>query len=268
MDYQVSLQKCQQLTNILKKIKQKSQQPPDADFLKLLRQALTAAQALQEENIAVQLSAVMEALERQLTELTEHRREALWVAAREAAWPCKRFDRFDRLLPLEVEYQPTKVRLKVGSETYQEVQELDGARLFHRVKEAAEKLAQAPFQREEFFRLLHAAYAFVRQTSSRSDDWLHIRQLYPTMVLLQQTMNQEFMKQPEGRQFRSYPSAQFVYDLSRFGQEGWSCRGYKLETRTPSMRETAQAMILPNLASVEQPGPQIAHLHIVKQEVT
>lgn len=268
MDWQVSLQKCQQLAKTLKKIQQKSQQPPDADFLKLLRQALTAAEVLQEENIAESLAAEIEVLERQLAALMEKRREALRTAAREAAWPHKKFERFDRLSPFEVEYQNNKVRLKVGSETYSTVQELDGTRLFQRIQEAASKLAQEPFQREEFFRLLQAAYALVRRTTSRSDDWVHIRQLYPTMVLLQQTLHQDFMKQPDGKHFHPYSAAQFVYDLSRFGQDGWSCQGYKLETRTPSMRETSQAMILPNLTSAEQNGPQIAHLRIVKQEVT
>ncbi len=267
MDYQDSLQKCQRLTNALKKIQKNSQQPPDVDFLKLLRQGLTAAQALQEENIAAHLAAEIEALERRLTELMEQRREALLTAAREAGWPHKRFERFDRISPFEVEYQNKKVRLKLGSEIYADVEELDGTGLFHRIQKAASELAEESFQREEFFRQLRGAYSLARQTSPQSNEWVHIRQVYPIMVLLRQTLNPEFMRQPDGRHFRYFSSAQFVYDLSRFGQEGWSCHGYRLETRTPSMRETGQAMILPNLTSVEQSGPQIAHLRIVKQEI-
>lgn len=268
MDYNLSLKKCKQLTDILKKIQKKNQQPPDADFLQLLRQARTAAQAFQDEDLANQLAAEEERLTNHLAELVERRREALLRAAREANWPWRRFEGYDRLIPFKVEYHTNKVRFKVGSETYKEIQEADGAVLFQRLQEAAAALAQEPFQREEFFRLLRVAYEVVRQASLQTDDWVHIRQLYPTFVLVRQTANQRFMSRPEGKNIQPYSAAQFVYDLSRFGQHGWSCQGYRLETRTPSMREAPQAMILPDLTSVEQMGPQIAHIRILKQEAT
>ena len=62
-----------------------------------------------------------------------------------------------------------------------------------------------------------------------------IRRLYPLVVLVRQSQDERFVKRPEQKSFRNYPMAQFVYDLARFGKDGWIMQGERLSTQTPNM---------------------------------
>jgi hypothetical protein len=265
MDYQETLKKCQKLSQALQKIL-KAKNRHDSEFIKLLKSALAAAQEFPQEQLVINLERHLKDLEAQTQELLRRRREALLFAAKEAGLPHKRFDGYDRIGPLKVLYREKKVILEIGSEKMRELEEVDGSQLLATIKESLASLEKEPFKREEFFRQLKYAYFLKKEELRPRDGWVPIRELFPVFVLTRQLANRAFMAKPESRTFQAYSTAQFVYDLSRFGRQDWGCNGERVETRTPSMRETQYAMTLPNLESVEKSGPQIAHFRIVKRE--
>ena len=266
MDYQEILKKCQKLSQILQKIL-KAKNRHDSEFIKLLRSALAAAQEFPQEQLAINLESHLKELEAQNQELLRRRRESLLFGAKEAGLPHKRFEAYDRIGPCKVSYRDKKVVLEIGSEKLRELEEVDGSQLLAAIRESLASLEKGPFNRPEFFRLLKRAYSILRDEQKARDGWVPIRELFPVFVLTRQLANRAFMAKPESRNFQAYSTAQFVYDLSRFGRQDWGCNGERVETRTPSMRETQYAMTLPNLDSVEKSGPQIAHFRIIKREI-
>jgi hypothetical protein len=266
MDYQETLKKCQNLSKILQRIL-KAKNQHDTQFIKMLRQALAAAQEFSQEQLPLKLENHIKDLEARTQELLWRRRESLLAAAKEAGLPHKRFDQYDRIGPFKASYRDKKVILEIGSEKVREIEEVDGSQLLNVIKESLASLEKEPFNREEFFRLLKHAYYLLKEERKPREGWVPIRQLFPVFVQTRQLANREFMAKPESKHFHPYSRAQFVYDLSRFGRQEWGCNGERVETRTPSMREAQFAMILPNLESVEKSGPQIAHFRIVKREI-
>jgi len=267
MNYQDTLRKCQKVSQLLKRII-KAKDRHDTKFIKLLKDTLAAARELFQEELPAVLENHLRELEARREKLLQKRRESLLSAAQESGMPYKRFDRFDRIGPFKVSYREKKVILELGSEKLREIEEVDGSSLLNVIKESHKSLEETPFERGEFFRLLKYAYYLVRQKEQPRDGWVPIKELYSCFVLTRNLVNRDFMTRPGSKHFQDYSTAQFVYDLARFGREGWIFEGERLETRTPSMREVPKAMILPALESVEQTGPQIAHLRIVRvQEV-
>ena len=60
--------------------------------------------------------------------------------------------------------------------------------------------------------------------------------LYPLLVLIRQSRNERFVAHPVLKSFTEYPISQFVYDLARFGREGWKTdRGERLCNEPPNM---------------------------------
>lgn len=61
-----------------------------------------------------------------------------------------------------------------------------------------------------------------------------------------------------------YSSAQFVFDLARYGRSSWACGEYVLRTQTPNMNTVAakKAVTLPDLDTVDKLGPQFAVLKV------
>ena len=67
--------------------------------------------------------------------------------------------------------------------------------------------------------------ALAKAQGQARDGKVPIRRLYPLVVLVRQIQDERFVKRPEQKSFRNYPMAQFVYDLARFGKDGWITQG-------------------------------------------
>lgn len=76
------------------------------------------------------------------------------------------------------------------------------------------------------------------------------------------------MNKPEGRTFKDYPLTQFLYELARFGRDGWRCGDELLRTQTPNMATISQGktLMLPNLDAQDGTNHRIAVLWIEKRE--
>ena len=91
--------------------------------------------------------------------------------------------------------------------------------------------------------------ALAKAQGQARDGKVPIRRLYPLVVLVRQSQNERFVKRPEQKSSRNYPIAQFVYDLARFGQEGWIMQDERLSTQTPNMAsiQKGTTVMLPSL---------------------
>jgi hypothetical protein len=95
-----------------------------------------------------------------------------------------------------------------------------------------------------------------------------IRTLYPLVVLVRQSRSEAFLKKPDSRTFKDYPLTQFLYDLARFGRDGWRCGEEILRTQTPNMATISQGktLMLPGLDAQDGGNHRIALLWIEKRE--
>jgi len=240
----------------------------EVDHLKLFQNALKAARAVSLEGLINQLETEINTIQENLAAFKQQRREILLQAAKAAEVPHKRYSDYDRITPFKISYRDKRVILEVGSERYKEVEEVDGQRLFEIIQENRALLENEPFDRGVFFHNLKQAYRLAREKLRPPDGWVPIRPLYSYLVLIKHVDLPDFIKKPEAKNFHHYSSSQFVYDLARFGRQEWSYGDEILRTRTPNMVTVAsgQAVTLPNLNSVESPGPQLAVLKIEKRE--
>ena len=150
-------------------------------------------------------------------------------------WAAKRLTNSDIVGCFRIEYKATRATIHLGSERLGAFDEADGTRLFARIEEAKTGLDDFPFEREGFFRSLKEAVALAKAQGQARDGKVPIRGLYPLVVLVRQSQDERFFKQPEQTFFRNYSMAQFVYDLARFGKDGWIMQGERLSTQTPNM---------------------------------
>ena len=90
--------------------------------------------------------------------------------------------------------------------------------------------------------------------------------MYVYVAMLRNLQFDDFVKKPSARSFRDYSSAQFVFDLARFGRRDWSCGDETLRGETPNMATVlaGKAMTLPNLDEVDKLGSQFAQVRIEK----
>jgi len=74
------------------------------------------------------------------------------------------------------------------------------------------------------------------------------------------------VNKPSTRSFRGYSSAQFVFDLARFGRKDWSSGDETLRGQTPNMNTAAagKSLTLPNLDELDKLGHQFALVRIEK----
>lgn len=235
-----------------------------SEALVLVERAADALRAIPVEGLLQSLDQQHAALDRLSNEALARRREELLRAAKGAGWESRRLQDYDHVGCFKVSYKRGRVTLQLGSETWDAFDEADGKKVFIRIQEAQSKLDRAPFERDAFFSIVRNAVRLAKIQGLDRDGKVPIRKLYPLVVLVRQSHDDGFMKRPSARQFRDYPICQFIYDLARFGAEGWSIKdGERLASHTPNMGTIAkgEAVTLPVLSGTG-PGPQLAALWI------
>ncbi len=209
-----------------------------------------------------------ETVAKRLEQVLATRREDLLKAARRHEYPHKRFTDYDHIGPFKVSYKPRTVQLELGSEGFDSLQEADGTRLFELIRDRAAALETDSFSRESFFQTLKDALRLAKIMGHDQNGQVAIRTLYPLVVLARQGRSETFLKKPDQRTFKEYPVTQFLYDLARFGRDGWRCGEELLRTQTPNMATISQGktLMLPALDAQEGTSHRIAMLWIEKRE--
>jgi hypothetical protein len=264
MDWKKHTRDLQRLVAALRKV-QKSKKPlTDEQFATVLRNAADAAKCLALSDLIVWLENMAGEVESRMKAALDQRRESLLLAARNANVRHKRFGDYDRVALFKVSYRGTKVRLELGSETLREFEEADGARILEAIQRDSALLEKESFSREEFLRTIKDAIRLARERGLERDGWVPVRTLYAYVVLLRNLGSEDFVRRPGARSFRDYSTAQFVYDLARFGRGGWLLGDEILRGMTPNMATVAagKTMTLPDLENTETLGPQLAVLRI------
>lgn len=251
-------------------IKKLASPKPLGDFarLELLQKALIQSQAISFHELSNQLNKLVEDTQGFIDKSFEQRREVLLKESRNAGLSSRRFGEYDRIDVFKVSYKGKKVSLEVGSEPVVAFEEADGSRAFARILEERKKLERSPFERERFFQLLRYSYFLSQQEQKLADQWGPIRKIYSCLTLMRNLDSESFVKTPTSKQFIPYTSAQFVFDLARFGRSGWTCGNHILRSQTPNMSTVAakKTMTLPDLDSPDKLGAQIAVIKIVKSD--
>ena len=220
----------------------------------------------------LEVARVLSDLNRQHAELVETRdnalklrRENLARSASEAGWAVKRLKEYDFVGGFQVSYKLERVTLRLGSELLTTFDEPDGASLFSRLQEEKSKLEGFPFARQDFIESLKDAIHLARRQGKDRDGKVPIRTLYPLLVLARQGRDERFIKRPGSKSFTEYSMAQFVYDLARFGRDGWKTdRGERLCNQPPNMASIAKGatVTLPSLEGDGSGGPQLGSVWI------
>ena len=237
--------------------------------LPLLTKSVDALRAVRslDADLFAELDTQRAELARSMEQQLERRREDLLGAAEEAGCRAIRRQDYDHVDCFRVTYRRLRVTLELGSEKWGTLDEADGRRVFDRLIEARAELDGLPFSRDEFFDIVKEAVRTARAKELARDGTVAIRQLHPLVVVERQLRDQGFMKQPSARRFSDYSMCQFIYDLARFGREGWlTGRGERLSSQTPNMGTIAArgAVTLPMLdgPGMGMQSPQIAKLWI------
>ncbi len=220
------------------------------------------------ESLTKMLDKEAESVSQRLDTALESRREHLLKAARQHEFPHKRFTDYDHIGPFKVCYRARTVQLELGSEPFDSTQEADGAKLFEIIRDKASQLEGESFSRESFFQTLRDAIRLAKITGQDQNGSVAIRTLYPLVVLVRQSRSEAFLKKPDSRTFKDYPLTQFLYDLARFGRDGWRCGEEILRTQTPNMATISQGktLMLPGLDAQDGGNHRIALLWIEKRE--
>lgn len=238
------------------------------DKVDLLQKALNQSELLSFNELSTQLNLLIKSEQANIDESLGQRREALLAESRNAGLSAKRFGDFDRIDIFKVSYRGKKVRLEIGSEPVAEFEESQGAKVLERILLERAKLDNSPFERERFFKLLQYS-CFIGQRENKSgDQWVPIRTVYSNLSLLRNLDSASFMKTPSQKNFTPYTTAQFVFDLARFGRNGWSFENYVVRSQTPNMSTVAakKTVTLPDLDIPDKLGSQLAILKIVKSD--
>ena len=174
--------------------------------------------------------------------------------------------RYDYVGCFKVSYKRERVTVDVGSEMYARVDEVDGIKLFTYFEKARKTLDGIRFDRQLFFRTLKDAISLARIQGLDRDGKVPIRTLYPVIVLVRQSRDDGFLKRPTQKSFSDYSTAQFVYDLARFGRDGWKLDTERLASQTPNMATISRGatMTLPSLDGHGSSKPQIGTIWIEK----
>ena len=216
---------------------------------------------------SINLEGVLSDLDRQRAELArrredafERRREDLARSAKERGWTVRRLRHYDFVGCFQVNYKQERVTLRVGSEVLTILNEVDGVTLFSRLQEEKKRLDGFPFSRIDFFHSLKDAIRLARVLERDRDGKVPIRTLYPLLVLIRQSRSEHFVAHPVLKSFTEYPISQFVYDLARFGREGWKTdQGERLCNQPPNMAsiDKGLTMTLPSFDGDGSGGPQL-----------
>jgi len=193
-------------------------------------------------------------LEREAGEVRERvetnlrsRREKLHQAAGAGQWHAQMGSQYDRIDIFQVEYEGATAVVKLGGVPCERMKEVDGEKLFARLKQLKAGLEQAPFQRENFFKQLKGAYTTCRRMTGTGDEFVPVRELHREMVLERARGSERFRKSGEAKSIEGYSLPQFVFDLARFVREGIAVGQERIVTQTPSLRESKETIHIPNL---------------------
>ena len=199
------------------------------------------------------------------SEALRNRREHFLESAKKAGWPIKRLKDYDFVGGFQVSYKLERVTLRLGSEVLTTFEETEGINLFLRLQEERSNLEQFPFERLQFIELIKDAIQLARLQRKDRDGKIPIRRLFPLLVLVRQSRDERFVKRPVTKYFTEYVMAQFVYDLARFGREGWKTnRGDRLCNQPPNMATIARnaSVTLPALDGDGSGGPQLGAIWV------
>ena len=266
MDLGRHLKELQRLVGALKKLHATKKPLSDDHLAEALAEAIAAARLLNLSELLATLEQQARDVAGRIDSAVEHRRENLLKSARARDMPHKRFGDFDRVGPFKVSYKGKKTRLELGSELALEFEEVDGVKVFERIQQQLEALEKEPLARDELFRTIRDALRIARDRGKDRDGWVPVRSLYVYVALLRNLQFDDFVKRPTARSFREYSTAQFVYDLARFGRRDWSCGDETLRAETPNMATVSagKAMTLPSLEEVGKLGLQFARVRVEK----
>ena len=230
-----------------------------------LDKAIVALQGIELARMLSLLDRERSGLVQDREEELRDRRENLARSAKDAGWPVKRLKEYDFVGGFRVSYKLDQVTLRLGSETLMTFDELDGTNLFSRLQEERSKLEGFPFARSDFIESIKDAIHLARRQGKDRDGKVPIHTLYPLFVLARQSRDARFMRQPVTKSFTEYSMAQFVYDLARFGRNGWTTdRGERLYNQPPNMASIAkgETATLPSLDGDGSNGPQLGAVWI------
>ena len=211
------------------------------------------------------LDAEQAGLARQREAALDQRREDLARSARELGWTVLRRQDYDVVDCFRVGYRKDRVTVRLGSEKLEEFDEVDGKRLFSRLRAAREALDGSPFDRLEFLQALKDAIGLAQTLKRDRDGRVPIRKLYPLVALARQSRNERFLKKPDSKTYADYPLTQFVYDFARFGREGWKTEwGERVSNQPPNMATIAKGatVTLPVLDGRGTDGAQLGSIWI------
>ncbi len=231
-----------------------------AEKINALDKAIAALRALDPVPEISELEREHSVLVEDRDEALRDRRENLLQSAQVARWPFKRLKEYDYVGGFRVNYKLERVTLVLGSELLTTFEETDGGSLFSRIQEEKSKLDEFPFARDAFIETIKTAIHIARCHGTDRNGKVPIRSLYPMIVLARQSHDRRFLKRPVARSFKDYTMAQFVYDLARFGREGWKTdTGDRLCNQGPNMASIAKGatVILPKLDGDGSGGEQL-----------
>ena len=196
----------------------------------------------------------------------QRRRECLRRFAEEANWVVTRRESYDYVGCFKVSYRQERVTVDVGSEMHERIDEVDGSKLFKYLDQTRSDLDGINFDRELFFRTLKDAISLARIRGLDRDGKVPIRKLYPVIVLVRQSLDDRFLKLPVQKYFSEYSTAQFVYDIARFGRHSWSVGSERLATQPPNMDTVKRggSMTLPWIDEHKRRNTQIGALWITR----
>ena len=257
-----ALTKVKTAANALSKVKD----PGLTETLSLVEKMITALRGARIDGVLQELELHRTELARDIDATLARRREDLHQAAKSAGWKARTLQNYDHVGFFRVEYKKDKVTLQIGSEKLKAFDEVDGQKVFSRIMEARTALESFPFERDAFFGTIKNALRLATIGGTHPQGKVPVREVYPLVVLVRQSQDKGFMKLPCQRNFGDYSICQFVYDLARFGKDGWGIgNGESLRSRTPNMStiDGGKAITLPVLEG-EGRGTQFATLWIEK----
>lgn len=266
MDLNKYLKELQRLSAALKKLDATKKPLAGHVVADRLRDAIAAAKTFDPTDLLAALEQEAEVVRKKLEDATDDRRESLLTAARDANVSQKRFAEFDRVGPFKVTYKGKKVRLEIGSEPVTEFETTDGKEVLATIQQQLAALEAQPFSREDFFRWIKDAIRLVRERGKDRDGWVPVRLVHVYVALLRNLQFEDFVNKPTARSFRDYSTAQFVFDLARFGKKDWSSGDETLRGQTPNMATVSagKSLTLPNLEEMDKLGHQFAMVRIEK----
>jgi len=206
-------------------------------------------------------------LQREQEQALRQRRENLKTHAQQAGIPFQGYEAWDRIGIFDVRYSGLAVTVELGGVKVETFDEADGGQLFKRLQEVRSLLDSRPLDRKHFFQDLKAAYTTVRRRSSGEGDYVLVHEIHREMLLERARLESKFVRNPDPKNIAPYPLQQFVYDLARFlnNADGPRCGNERIQTQTPSMRESKAAVQIPNLKNFVSPETSVARLAVVSE---